>query len=431
MKIRAALVVLVLSLTVLPSLVLSLAMAAPWQITETTEGDIPIILNPGLPRDGEIEMTATEQWRLGTDEENDPLLGRITDVITDAEGNAYLLDGNLSDIHVVAPSGEILRTIGGEGDGPGEIRNASEIAFMPNGDIGVMEMMPGNVVVMDPFGEPRDSFRPAGGDGGHGMMLPQHFGADGHGVVLGHVSTSFGGGTMVTEYILGRYALDGTLVKTFAEHREEQSAGNMSLSLGGGEDDFAADWVLCDDGRVVGFRYAYEYELQIYGSDDSQDMIVRREYETLRKPDEQLAADRRRAEENNARFSGATVEVEERSRDISAVHPRPDGMLWVATSEGARARSEGSLEVFDVIDGTGRYVHTLRVNGVEYDPARDEYVIDGDRLYIFRESRMVPPKTTTSGGGGMQMIMISGSGPDPADEEDSGPLEVVCYVIGR
>jgi hypothetical protein len=424
MKIRAALVPLLLFTFFLP-----LAWAAPWQVTESVEGEIPLIVNPGLPRDGAIEVTATEQWRLGADEENDPLLGRITDVITDTEGNAYLLDGNLSDIHVVDTSGEILRTIGGEGDGPGEIRNASELSFMPNGDIGVMEMMPGKIVVMDPFGEPRDSFRPADENGGHGMMLPQHFAADEHGVILGHVSTNFGHDGVVTEFMLGRYSLDGTLIKALAEHREEQSGGNVSLSLGDGEDDFAADWVVCHDGRVVGYRYAYDYELQVYGPDGNPVMLVRREYETLRKPEAELAADKRRAEENNSRFSGVTIEVEERSRDISAVHARPDGHLWVATSEGARNRTEGSLEVFDVYDESGHFVNTVNVTGVEYNPARDEYVIDGDRLYIFRESRMVPPKTTTSGGGGMQMIMISGSGPDPADEEDSGPLEVICYVI--
>jgi hypothetical protein len=101
----------------------------------------------------------------------------------------------------------------------------------------------------------------------------------------------------------------------------------------------------------------------------------------------------------------------------------------VATSEGARARSEGSLDVFDVFDAAGRYVNTLRVTGVEYDPSRDEYVIAGDRLFVLRESRMVPPRTTTSGGGGMQMVMITGSGADPDDQEDSGPLEVVCYGL--
>ena len=39
--------------------------------------------------------------------------------------------------------GEHLRTVFREGDGPGEFRNASELAFMPDGNIGVMEMMPG------------------------------------------------------------------------------------------------------------------------------------------------------------------------------------------------------------------------------------------------------------------------------------------------
>lgn len=425
MKIRS-----VALFTLLMFLVVLQAGAAPWQVNESMENGIPLLINPGVPRDGEQVLSAKETWRLGADEENDPLLGRITDVVTDDEGNAYLLDGNLSHIHVVAPSGEILRTIGGEGDGPGEFRNASEMAFMPDGNVGIMEMMPGQVVVMDPFGEPRPSFQPGGEEGGH-MMLPQHFAADAHGVVLGLVSTSFGTEGMVTSYKLGRYGPDGSNAKAIIEHREEQSGGNISLSLGGGEDDFTSNWVLCDDGRVVVYRFAYEYELQVYRPDGAPEKIIRRDYETLRRPEKELASARRQAEEMNAQFSGVTQEVEERSRDIRVVHPRAHGELWVGTSEGDRARPENSLGVFDVIDASGHYVRTLRIDGVEFDQARDEYLIDGDRVYVFRESRMVPPKTTTSGGGGMQMIMISGSGSDPEDDEESGPIEVVCYELSR
>ncbi|MCP4572878.1 MAG: hypothetical protein GY838_11045 [bacterium] len=421
-------IALILILTALP-----VVAAVQWSATETVEDGIPVVTNPGTSRDGESVLAAREAWRFGADEENDPLLGLITDVIADADGNTFLLDGNLSLIHVMDPAGVLLRTIGREGDGPGEFRNATELAFMPDGDVGIMEMMPGNVVVMDRHGEPRDSFRPGGdanGDGGRDMMLPQHMDTDDHGIVLGHVSTSFGQDGVVTSYTLARYGADGSLAATLVEHNETQDGGNISLSLGGGDDDFTRNWTLCDDGSVVVFRHAFDYELQVFGRDGSPVRTIRRDYETRKRSERALASARRQAEEMNARFPGVTQEVEERARDITAIHARPDGFLWVENSAGNQARPEGSLGAFDVFDTAGRYVRTLRIEGVVYDPARDDYSIVGDRLFVFREARMVPPKQTTSGGGGMMMVMVSGGAPDPEDETESGPLEIVCYDLG-
>jgi len=423
MKIRSFIVTCLL----LCALVLPAVAAVSWQVNETTENGVPVVINPDVPRDGAASMTAREAWRLGADEENDPLLGRITDIVTDAAGNSFLLDADMSHIQVVGPAGELLRTIGREGDGPGEFRNASELVFMPDGNVGVLEMMPGNVVVMDLFGEPRDSFRP-GGDEGSPMMLPQHIAAGADGIVLGHVSTSLGSETVVTAYTLARYLPDGTEAAKFIERKEEQSGGEISLSLGGSEDDFTRSWILCNDGSVVVFRYAFAYELQVFGPDGVPARTIRREYETLRRSQEELAAARRQAEEMNARFPGVTQEVEERSRDISTVHPRPGGELWVATSAGDLARPEG-LGIFDVFDAAGLYVRTLRIDGVEYDPERDQYLIEGDRLFVLREAQVLPPRTTTSGGGGMQMVMIQTGAADPEDDTESGPHEVVCYEL--
>jgi hypothetical protein len=405
--------------------------APPWRPHQTDENGIPVITNPGVPRDGERVVQASEQWRFGADEENDPLLGLVTSAVTDDEGNAYLLDGNLSLIHVIAPDGTLLRTIGGEGDGPGEFRNSSEIVFMPGGDLGIMEMMPGRIVVMDRNGEPRDSFEPAG-DGGRQMMLPQHMAADADGVLLGFVSTSFGQDEIVTRHVLGRYDADGGLVAEVLVKEDRQDAGeSVSLSLGGGDDDFTRNWVQADDGRLVVFGKAFEYELQVFGPDGAPERVIRRDYETLRRSDEELAAARRSAEEMSARAAGVEIAIEERARDISAVVARDDGTLWVENSRGDRACPEGSLGVFDVFDADGLYVNTLRVDGVEYDRARDSYILDGDRLYIVREAQMVPPRTSTAGGGngGMMMMMVSGGTPDPEDDQESGPLEVVCYRL--
>jgi len=412
---------------ILFSLVTSVG-AAPWKAGTATEDGVPAVLNPATPRDGTRVLKAREAWRLGADEVHDPLLGRVTDVLTDANGNSYVLDGDLSQIHVVDRDGRLLRTIGREGDGPGEIRNADQLIQLPGGDIGVLEMMPGGVVVIDPMGEPREGFHP-GGEGGDFMMFPGHIEADDQGIVLGRVATSMTDAAVVTTYSLARYARGGAPLVSFFSLREEQKGDEISLSMGEEKDAFTRQWTLLPDGGVVVFSDSFDYRLRLYGADGSPRGIIRRDYDTLKRTPEDLAAARKQAAEMQERFQGVRQEVEERERDISSVVARPDGSLWVANSAGDRARPDG-VGLLDVFDPQGRYTHTLRIEGVDFDPGRDRYLIDGDRLYVLREALKLPPRTMSSGGGGMQMMMIqtTDTGEDK-DDEEAGPHQVVCYDL--
>lgn len=421
MKFRALIVLCLLCACALS------AAAAPWQAKETTEDGVPVVLNPDTPRDGTKVLTAREAWRLGADEENDPLLMRITGITTDAAGNAYVLDGDLSKIYVMSPQGELLRTIGREGDGPGEFRNADQVVEMPDGNLGVLQVMPGKVVVIDPFGEPRPTFR-FGEAQGSPMMFPGHLEVAPDGVVFGNNTTTMGDGKVVTTRALARYRPDGSEDVVYIEDREEHSGGEVSFSMGG-DDDFVRNWTLTGDGTVVVYRNPFRYELQLFAPDGSPSRIIRRDYKTLRRPDDELAEARKQAEEMSARFQGMRQEVEERSRDITAVFGRPDGELWVANSAGDRERRDG-IGILDVFDKDGRFTHTLRLEGVQYDPDRDSFLIEGNRLFVLREAQALPDRTMSSGGGGMQMMMIqSGGTSDDEDDGEHGPHEVVCYEL--
>jgi hypothetical protein len=70
------------------------------------------------PRTVQLE----ELWRVGG-EDGELLFGAIVGTTTDPDGNVYLLDHHLKHVEVISPDGEHLRTLSGEGDGPGEIRN--------------------------------------------------------------------------------------------------------------------------------------------------------------------------------------------------------------------------------------------------------------------------------------------------------------------
>jgi len=385
--------------------------------------------NPAKPAGGARTVQAREAWRWGGDEENDPLLGRVADAEFGPDGNAYVLDSNLSVVHVLSPEGELLRTIGGEGDGPGEFRNSGELAFLPSGDLGILEMMPGRVVVISPTGEPRTSFRPAGTEGSM-LAMPQHLEADADGIVLGLFYGTFGDGAMTTTLRLGRYAADGSLLASYREVSEQQDGHSLSFSSGQDGSEFISHWTLLPDGRVVVYADPASYTLEILDRDGAPQAEITRAYERLHYSDEEMDEQREQREAMRATYGiESDYELEEWHRDIHSVHARPDGSLWVATGRGRAARPEGSLGVFDVIDADGAFTHTLRVAGVDYDPDRDDYVLQGDRLLIFKESRMASPKMTTAGGGGSTMMMISGVNAPDDDDGEFRPMEVVCYRL--
>jgi len=171
------------------------AVAAPdWQGTIDQEDGWQVVNNPAEPMEEDQVIRPQEMWRFGGDDEEDILFGLIEDAVVDEEGNAYLLDTVLSTILVVDEQGEVLRTVSGEGDGPGEFRFARELVFLPDGALGIMEMMPGKIVSVTRDGTPRPSFALAEADGGGMMNHLQHLATNGDVVAIGRMSTTFGEG---------------------------------------------------------------------------------------------------------------------------------------------------------------------------------------------------------------------------------------------
>ena len=121
---------------------------------------VPLLIsNPEAPL-GEDQTIAPQQiWRLGNEDGDQSFVfGLIGDAIVDEQGNTYLLDTILSTIYKIGPDGINLANLGREGDGPGEFRNARSLTFMPGGDIGILQMMPDQILVLGRDGLPRGRF---------------------------------------------------------------------------------------------------------------------------------------------------------------------------------------------------------------------------------------------------------------------------------
>jgi hypothetical protein len=406
--------------------------APTWGGSMGMEDDWPVVNNPATAMAPEEVIKPEQQWRIGADEE-DVIFGLIEDALVGEDGSIYLLDTVLNTVYVMDDNGEIVGNLGGEGDGPGEFRFAREMVFLPKGTLGIMEMMPGKVVVVDLEGNPHPSF--ALTDDGQGMMYHmQHVDANKEAVLIGKVVTAFNEGSVTTKYSLSSYDGDGSEIATLFEHSEKQSGGNISLSMGGGENAFTSNFTLCDDGRVVVFQNPKEYKLEVLDAGGTKKHIIRRDYETVRRSDEELEESRLQAEQMRERFNGnMEMAIEEFADDISDVIARPNGDIWVANSQGNRDCPENSIGIFDVFDTEGHYTKQVRIEA-DYDPERDQYKLEGDMLFVFKEAQNAPDRTSTMGGGGggmMVMMVSSGGASDEDEDEEIRPYEVICYRLPR
>ena len=86
--------------------------------------------------------------------EDDVLLGHPTDVDFGPDGRAYVLDSQLNTVHVLAPDGRYERSIGREGEGPGEFRGGGDIWVASDGVVHVVQSLPARIVRMNTDGLP-------------------------------------------------------------------------------------------------------------------------------------------------------------------------------------------------------------------------------------------------------------------------------------
>ncbi|MCA9729041.1 MAG: 6-bladed beta-propeller, partial [Candidatus Eisenbacteria bacterium] len=135
------------------------AGAADWAGKEETRDGALHVMNPAKPQNGASSVDLEELWRIGGDTDDDnEFFGVIMRITNDAEGNVYLLDMQLSEVKVFGKNGKYVRTIGREGEGPGEFRRPTDLFFVPGGNLGVLQAAPAKIVLLTKDGKPAGEY---------------------------------------------------------------------------------------------------------------------------------------------------------------------------------------------------------------------------------------------------------------------------------
>ena len=88
----------------------------------------------------------------------------------DESGNLFMLDVLAAQVVVIGPEGQLVRTIGGPGEGPGEFRSAGDLVVWRDGRIAVADMGHSAYQLFDPAGELERLVNMGGDDNPLAMM---------------------------------------------------------------------------------------------------------------------------------------------------------------------------------------------------------------------------------------------------------------------
>ncbi len=371
-------------------------------------------------------LAPRELWRVTDgDEETGNILGRILDAAVDAAGNTYLLDAGFTTVRVFDPAGKSLGTLGRAGEGPGEFSNPRGCLALADGRVGVTQFLPARIVTFGRDGNPAADITPP--QAGSFEILEAAQAAAGALYLSTHCMLTTGDAPR-SVMRLRSLALDGSLRTLFKEVSHSAGKDGVFTTSDSEGNDFTRHWAAGPDGRVyVAQRYG-AYEIEVFAPDGTLERVIALEYEHVRQtaaekeaPESQGAAGRGRARTGSG---GANPVL----RDIDALHPRPDGTLWVASSRAVRDRPAGTVGAFDVFDREGRFTGRIAL-AADYVPEVDEFVLAGSRLYVLKEARMAPVTAATVGGGVASVHVESPSARDRGEPEPK-PYAVICYELG-
>jgi hypothetical protein len=403
-------VALALSIAAVPS------QAGDWKGKVETVDGVKYVKNTAEPMEKPTTVIMEALWELGgeTDDE-DEFFGVITDIKIDDQGNVYLLDSQLSEVKIYTADGEFVRSIGREGEGPGEFRRPSQMFFTKEGNVGVMQTIPAKIVLLTPEGDPvGDHPLPAPEDGGF-QMLTSGQASKGQ-LVLGMARTKLADdqSSWSRTDFLTRVDSEGNEVAEYASKTTTINFADAVLNFAEW-DTFERRWTVAPDGKVYACESYPDYVVTVWNADGSVDKKITREYQHRAHAANEKELLTKMMEHFAQQIPNCRVEVEDNAKDIESIHIRDDGSIWVLTSNGSHDYPDGSLGVFDVFDKNGQFVREVTLNG-DGDAQDDYYLFVKDCFYVVTD--FLQAALVAQGATGLY-----------DDEEEAEPMAVRCYKL--
>jgi len=243
------------------------------------------VRNGVTPSQGVGTLHLREVWRVGGPEDEETLLGLVSDVCGDEDGNVYVLDAQLCQVHVYAQDGQLLRTLFRQGEGPGETQSPRGMVMMSDGSVGLVQEFPGKIVMVDRQGVPQGSITPGSDDPTQGgwTSLTMASCRDGNLILTGgRPLPNDRPNTQLRSYFLASFNPEG---KELVQYLEEQHLRDYSDFVLSERRDTPAFWwasAVGPGGSVYTTPDRDRYTISVFKADGTLERVIEREYE-LRK----------------------------------------------------------------------------------------------------------------------------------------------------
>jgi hypothetical protein len=383
--------------------------------TEVTIDGVLHVQNGTEPLAGRETIAFDEAWRAGG-AEDDAIFGMIGQVLADERGNVYLLDRQLSEVLVYSPTGEYLRTLSREGEGPGETRRPRDMVMLPEGDIGIVQMMPGKIVAVSRDGTPAGEIgSPGDGAGGGFAVFFNAWSRGGRLYVCGERMNPRPPGVMEVTRFLARIGEDGTEQHRYFERRTERDMARFVWDES--EDYFVqhGGLALGRNGRLYAAPVRDRYEIHVYAPGGELERVIERQYTPRRRS----AADQERVSDSMRMIINGR-EIPKKTADtdpcVDQLWVDADEQLWVLNGHGTREQPAGVFQTYDVFDASGRFTRQVAL-ACPGDPL-------ADGLFRLADGRVVVVRGLHASA--VAMVGSVGTRSD-ADTGEAPVLEVICY----
>ncbi|HUT08581.1 MAG TPA: 6-bladed beta-propeller, partial [Candidatus Latescibacteria bacterium] len=337
--------VLVISLALLSFLTaLTASGQDKWKGTIVKEGDVTLVKNPKEPLYKTPVLELKEDLSLGGAEaQGDYAFGEVRTFVVDEAGSIYVLDSQASHVKVFDKVGKYVRTIGRQGQGPGELESPMTLSFnRTSGELAVHQA------------SRRMSYFKTDGTFLRHLSLKEMW------ALRGRVDSK--GNIYITEgiidqkdprYELKKLAPDASFIALLAK----SPAPNASVKF---NPFMAISYFQLDRADNLVYGYPETYEIQVFGADN---LKVARKF--TREYDPVTVTAEEKAEREKDFPSGMTVNF-----DFSKYHSAYTrfflsdlGHVIVQTWE----KTKDGKFVHDIFDAEGRFIGRvpLKPSGVE------------------------------------------------------------------
>ena len=336
------------------SLIISMCVLFPVTILASP----PTIQNPAEPPSIET-WNLREVWRLDNDQNEElPLMGVINQAAVDGDGHVLLLDSQLGHVLEISPEGEFLGTLSRMGQGPGELERPNTLYLTDDGMLGLVQVFPGKVVLVNRDDTPGGSFTAQGEN-------PMFFWVKeraGNLVIRGqNMDMGEGDGTGTNFNFIGRYSREGEPLQVYLEAAVVRNYDPPVINEKGSWFPNRA-WTLAPDGSVLIATDRDEYRIDWLEPNGEIRRVITRKFQPYvrTKEERQEVLDR-------MRMWGPDGEVKPRKTildtdpAIDQIQVLADGRIWVRSCYAERDLPEDIHCRYDVYDSEGQLESEVRI----------------------------------------------------------------------